>query len=64
MGTQIVPGEADVIPPTVIVYRKVDEPFARAVRYAVCDEPRLEHSVAAVSGNIVDAVHREMQIPR
>jgi hypothetical protein len=62
MGTQIVSREADVISPAVVMYRKVHQPLVSAVRYPVSYERRFQHAVAALSGDVVDAVRRKVQV--
>jgi hypothetical protein len=64
MRTQIVTREADVIPPAVVMYREVYQTLIRAVCNPVGYEPRFQHSVAALSGNVVNAVLCKVQIPR
>jgi hypothetical protein len=45
------------------MYRKVHQPLVRAVCYPVGDERRFQHSVAALSRDVVNPVCRKVEVP-
>lgn len=64
MGTHVIGGKSDVIAASVIVNGEIDQSLIAAGCNTFSNERRLQHAIAALAGNVVDAVDREVKLAR